>query len=136
MSILAGGVIVAILVLALLLWIGWAGIGSGAFLLIVLITLVWTLLETIFWKYTITDRRIFVRHGLLSVTEETARLGRVQDITLRQSILDRLFGVGTLSIDTAGTEGGALDFRGLVRPTEVREIVEDAVRAAGGRDDI
>ena len=77
-----------------------------------------------------------MRHGLLSVTEETARLGRVQDITLRQSIFDRLFGVGTLSIDTAGTEGGALDFRGLRRPTEVRELVEDAVREATGRDDL
>jgi membrane protein YdbS with pleckstrin-like domain len=136
MSILATGVVVAVLVLALLVWIGWQGIGAGAFLVIVLVTLGWALLETIFWKYTVTDRRIFVRHGLLSVTEETARLGRVQDITLRQSIFDRLFGVGTLSIDTAGTEGGALDFRGLVRPTEVREVIEDAVRDATGRDDL
>ena len=136
MSILATGVVVAVLVLALLLWIGWEGIGAGAFLVIVLVTLGWALLETIFWKYTVTDRRIFVRHGLLSVTEETARPRRVQDITLRQSIFDRLFGVGTLSIDTAGTEGGALDFRGLVRPTEVRELIEDAVREATGRDDL
>jgi membrane protein YdbS with pleckstrin-like domain len=136
MSILATGVVVAVLVLALLVWIGWQGIGAGAFLVIVLVTLGWALLETIFWKYTVTDRRIFVRHGLLSVTEETARLGRVQDITLRQSIFDRLFGVGTLSIDTAGTEGGALDFRGLVRPTEVREVIEAAVREATGREDL
>jgi uncharacterized membrane protein YdbT with pleckstrin-like domain len=136
LSIVATGAVVAVLVLALLLWIGWEGIGAGAFLIIVLVTLGWALLETIFWKYTLTDRRIFVRHGLLSVTEETARLGRVQDITLRQSIFDRLFGVGTLSIDTAGTEGGALDFRGLRRPTEVREVVENAVREATGRDDL
>lgn len=136
LSILAGGAVVAVLVLALLLWLGWAGVGAAAFLIIVLVTLGWALLETIFWKYTITDRRIFVRHGLLSVTEETARLGRVQDITLRQSVFDRVFGVGTLSIDTAGTEGGALDFRGLHRPAEVGELVEDAVRTAGGHDDL
>jgi uncharacterized membrane protein YdbT with pleckstrin-like domain len=136
MSIVASGAVAAVLVLALLLWIGWEGIGAGAFLIIVLVTLGWAMLETIFWKYTVTDRRIFVRHGLLSVTEETARLGRVQDITLRQSIFDRLFGVGTLSIDTAGTEGGALDFRGLRQPTEVRELVENAVREATGRDDL
>jgi uncharacterized membrane protein YdbT with pleckstrin-like domain len=133
-SILAGGAVVAVLVLALLLWIGWEGVGAAAFLIVVLVTLGWALLETLFWRYTITDRRIFVRHGLLSVTEETARLGRVQDITLRQSVFDRLLGVGTLSIDTAGTEGGALRFRGLHRPAEVRELLEDAVRAAGGHD--
>ena len=132
MSILATGVVVAILVLALFLWIGWEGVAATAFLLLVVVTLGWALLRTIFWKYTISDRRIFVRHGLLSVTEETARLGRVQDITLRQSIFDRLFGVGTLSIDTAGTSGSALEFRGLVHPTDVRELLEDAVRDAGG----
>jgi uncharacterized membrane protein YdbT with pleckstrin-like domain len=135
-SILAAGVVIAILVLVGALWIGWEGIGATLFLVAVVVTMVWALIQTILWKYTVTDRRLFVRHGLLSVTEETARLGRVQDITLRQSIFDRLFGVGTLSIDTAGTEGGALDFRGLRNPTGVRELVEDAVRAATGRDDL
>ena len=134
MSILAGGGAVALGALVLLLWVGWTGIAAGAFLVVVVVTLGWALLQTIFWKYTITDRRIFVRHGLLSVTEETARLGRVQDITLRQSVFDRLFGVGTLSIDTAGTEGGSLDFRGLRDPREVRELVEDAVREASGHE--
>jgi membrane protein YdbS with pleckstrin-like domain len=136
MSLLASGAVIAILLLAAALWIGWEGIGATIFLIAVVVTMGWALIQTILWKYTVTDRRIFVRHGLLSVTEETARLGRVQDITLRQSIFDRLFGVGTLSIDTAGTEGGALDLRGLRNPTGVRELVENAVRAATGRDDL
>lgn len=136
MSLLASGAVIAILLLAAALWIGWEGIGATIFLIAVVVTMGWALIQTILWKYTVTDRRIFVRHGLLSVTEETARLGRVQDITLRQSIFDRLFGVGTLSIDTAGTEGGALDLRGLRNPTSVRELVENAVRAATGRDDL
>jgi membrane protein YdbS with pleckstrin-like domain len=136
MSLLASGAVIAILLLAAALWIGWESIGATIFLIAVVVTMGWALIQTILWKYTVTDRRIFVRHGLLSVTEETARLGRVQDITLRQSIFDRLFGVGTLSIDTAGTEGGALDLRGLRNPTGVRELVENAVRAATGRDDL
>jgi uncharacterized membrane protein YdbT with pleckstrin-like domain len=91
-------------------------------------TVAWALWETIRWKYTITERRVFVRHGLISVNEQTARLERVQDLTLRQSLFDRLFGVGTLAIDTAGSEGGALEFKALRSPAEVRELLDATIR--------
>jgi uncharacterized membrane protein YdbT with pleckstrin-like domain len=95
---------------------------------IAVVVAVWTFLETIRWKYTITNRRVFVRHGLISVNEQTARLERVQDVTLRQSLFDRMFGVGRLEIDTAGSEGGALEFKALMQPTHVREVLDAAVR--------
>jgi uncharacterized membrane protein YdbT with pleckstrin-like domain len=130
MSVVASGAAVALILLIGGILVGLStGTALILFLLAVLVTAAWALLETIFWKYTVTEHRIFVRHGLVSVNEQTARLERVQDITLHQSLFDRLFGVGTLAIDTAGTEGGALEFRGLVDPTQVRELLDRAVRA-------
>jgi uncharacterized membrane protein YdbT with pleckstrin-like domain len=129
LSILAPGLLLALLVFVLLLWAGVAvGVSLGVTLVIAIVTLVWGLLETLRWKYTITNRRVFVRHGLVSVSEQTARLERVQDLTLRQTLFDRLFGVGALAVDTAGSEGGALEFKALERPAQVREIFETAVR--------
>jgi uncharacterized membrane protein YdbT with pleckstrin-like domain len=129
LSILAPGLLLALLVFVLLLWAGVAvGVSLGVALVIAVVTLVWGLLETLRWKYTITNRRVFVRHGLVSVSEQTARLERVQDLTLRQTLFDRLFGVGALAVDTAGSEGGALEFKALERPAQVREIFETAVR--------
>ena len=129
LSILAPGLVLALLVLALLLW---AGVGAPISLVVALViavvAIVWGLLETLRWKYTITNRRVFVRHGLVSVNEQTARLERVQDLTLRQTLFDRLFRVGRLDIDTAGSEGGALQFKALENPAQVREILETAVR--------
>ncbi|MGH3024568.1 MAG: PH domain-containing protein [Gaiellaceae bacterium] len=128
-SIFAPGLLLAVVVLVAGLW---TGVGAGISLLlalaVVVVTLAWGLLETIRWKYTITNRRVFVRHGLITVNEQTARLERVQDLLLRQSLFDRLFGVGTLEIDTAGSEGGALEFKALRSPAEVREILDSAVR--------
>jgi uncharacterized membrane protein YdbT with pleckstrin-like domain len=49
-------------------------------------------------------------------------------VTLRQTLFDRMFGVGRLDIDTAGSEGGALEFKALVEPTHVREVLDAAVR--------
>ena len=86
--------------------------------IVALVTVVWGFLETIRWKYTITNRRVFVRHGLVSIREQTARLERVQDITLHQTLFDRMFGVGSLQIDTAGSSGGALEFKALLEPTQ------------------
>jgi len=136
MAIVIPGALLAIAFLVIALW---AGLATGTALIVTLVIAVvvvaWTLLETIRWKYTITNRRVFVRHGLVSVNEQTARLERVQDVTLRQSLFDRMFGVGRLDIDTAGSEGGALEFKALMEPTHVREVLDAAVRNEQ-RDDV
>lgn len=129
MAIVLPGTLLAIGFLVIAVW---AGLSTGTALIITaaiaIVVVGWTLLETIRWKYTITNRRVFVRHGLVSVNEQTARLERVQDVTLRQTLFDRIFGVGRLDIDTAGSEGGALEFKALVEPTHVREVLDAAVR--------
>jgi uncharacterized membrane protein YdbT with pleckstrin-like domain len=130
MAILVPGVLLTILALVVCLWAGFSALVTIVVVAIVaLVTIVWAFLETIRWKYTITNRRVFVRHGLVSIHEQTARLERVQDITLHQTLFDRMFGVGRLLIDTAGSSGGALVFKALVEPTHVREVLETAVRA-------
>jgi uncharacterized membrane protein YdbT with pleckstrin-like domain len=129
MAIVVPGALVALLVLVVGLWAGLSASTAVIITVVVaLVTVVWALLETIRWKYTITNRRVFVRHGLVSVKEQTARLERVQDVTLRQTLFDRIFGVGRLAIDTAGSEGGALEFNALTQPTHVREVLDAAVR--------
>ena len=129
MAIVVPGALVALAVLVVGIWAGLSATTAAIVTIAVaLVTVVWALLETIRWKYTITNRRVFVRHGLISVQEQTARLERVQDVTLRQTLFDRIFGVGRLDIDTAGSEGGALEFKALTEPTHVREVLDAAVR--------
>ena len=136
MAIVIPGLLITLVVLIICLW---AGLSATVTLTLVVIaaavTIVWSFLETIRWKYTVTSRRVFVRRGLVSVNEQTARLERVQDITLHQTLFDRLFGVGKLAIDTAGSSGGALEFKALIDPAHVREILDTAVRAERAHDD-
>jgi uncharacterized membrane protein YdbT with pleckstrin-like domain len=129
-AIVVPGALLVVLVLVVGIW---AGLATGTAVIIAAVlavaVLIWTVWETIRWKYTITDRRVFVRHGLISVSEQTARLERVQDVTLHQTLFDRMFGVGRLLIDTAGSSGGAFEFKALVDPAHVREVLDNAVRA-------
>ena len=137
MAILVPGVLLTILVLVVCLWADFSATVTVVVVgIVALVTVVWAFIETIRWKYTITNRRVFVRHGLVSIHEQTARLERVQDITLHQTLFDRMFGVGKLQIDTAGSSGGALEFKALLEPTEVREVLEAAVRAEQHPDDV
>ena len=137
MAILVPGVLLTILALVVCLWAGFSATVTVVVVgIVALVTVVWAFIETIRWKYTITNRRVFVRHGLVSIHEQTARLERVQDITLHQTLFDRMFGVGRLQIDTAGSSGGALEFKALLEPTEVREVLESAVRAEQRDDDV
>jgi uncharacterized membrane protein YdbT with pleckstrin-like domain len=130
MAILVPGVLLTILALVVCLWADFSATITAVLVgIVALVTVVWAFLETIRWKYTITSKRVFVRHGLVSVHEQTARLERVQDITLHQTLFDRMFGVGKLQIDTAGSSGGPLEFKALLDPTHVREVLESAVRA-------
>ncbi|MGH3042090.1 MAG: PH domain-containing protein [Gaiellaceae bacterium] len=137
MAILVPGVLLTILALVVCLWAGLSGLLTIVVVgIVALVTVVWAFLETIRWKYTITNRRVFVRHGLVSIHEQTARLERVQDVTLHQTLFDRMFGVGRLLIDTAGSSGGALEFKALLEPTRVREVLDAAVRAEQHADPV
>ena len=135
MAILAPGVLLTILALVVCIWAGASWLVTLVVVgVVAVVTVVWVLLETIRWKYAITNRRILVRHGLVSIHEQTARLERVQDVTLHQTLFDRMFGVGRLQIDTAGSSGGPLEFKALVDPTRVREVLDEAVRQERGAD--
>ncbi|MGB9485877.1 MAG: PH domain-containing protein, partial [Terriglobia bacterium] len=53
-------------------------------------------------KMTILDDRLRYETGLLSRTTRTILISRVQDVTVHQRVGQRIFGVGDLSIETAG----------------------------------
>ena len=73
MAIVVPGALVALLVLVVGIWAGLSATTAVIITVVVaLVTVVWALLETIRWKYTITNRRVFVRHGLVSVQEQAA----------------------------------------------------------------
>ena len=96
--------LLAIVVFVLGLVIGqgtWSGLVAAV---ILVFGLVKGWLERVATLYTITDRRIIIRKGILSRHERAAHIDRVQNVNLTQSFFDRIFGVGTLDFDTAGTE--------------------------------
>jgi uncharacterized membrane protein YdbT with pleckstrin-like domain len=77
--------------------------------------------------YVITTERIRVRRGILARREQTARVDRIQNVSITQSLMDRLLKVGAVSFDTAGTDERSSDFTfwGISEPQALVRIVAE-----------
>jgi uncharacterized membrane protein YdbT with pleckstrin-like domain len=71
--------------------------------------------------YTITDRRLRIGRGLFSRDVHEARLERVQNVYSRQTVLERLLGIGTVDFDTVDFD---FSFRGVDDPRELARTVD------------
>ena len=58
--------------------------------------------------YVITDERILVQHGVVARERRDLPLARVNDHALSQSVVDRIFGSGTLTVDSIGDQAAVL----------------------------
>ena len=63
------------------------------------------LLEWLTATYTITNRRLITREGLIARRGHDIPLMRISDVAFDMGIVDRLFGCGTLVISDASTHG-------------------------------
>jgi uncharacterized membrane protein YdbT with pleckstrin-like domain len=60
--------------------------------------------------YRITNRRIQIRRGIVSRNERSANVDRIQNVNVRQSVGQRILGIGDVDWDTAGSETAESDF--------------------------
>lgn len=84
----------------------WGGVAVGVVALIVFIA--WVLIPFLRWRtttYTVTNRRIITRTGLLNQTGHDLPLVRINDVSYERSLIDRMLGCGTLNIRTAADQG-------------------------------
>jgi uncharacterized membrane protein YdbT with pleckstrin-like domain len=88
-------------------------VGNGVVSLVVwilaLAVVVWWVLRPVLdWltaTYTITNRRLITREGLLARRGHDIPLVRISDVAFDQGVLDRMLGCGTLVISDASTHG-------------------------------
>lgn len=66
-----------------------------------IILLVWYL-QTLATRLVITDEEIRLERGLLSKEHREIRLSAIRTVQIEQSILNRMFGVGTVTVYSAG----------------------------------
>lgn len=92
-------------------FLGWAEIiAIVGFLVQLPLSLFLVLLDWEMRWYIVTDRSLRIREGVWKVNEMTMTFANVQEVSIRQGPLERLFGIANLRVRTAG--GGASSSQG------------------------
>ncbi len=89
--------------------------------------------------YLATDRSLRVREGVTHVREMTITFANIQNISISQGPLQRLFRIADLQVDTAGGGAGkksddekegshGVRFRGVDNAAQIRDLINERVR--------
>ena len=83
-------------------------------------------------NYTITDRRLHIKRGIVSRTIQETRLERVQNVNYQQGVFQRILQIGDIDFDTAAGDDYNFIFAGVAEPADVIQKVDQATHAADG----
>ena len=109
------------------------GSDGGTVFLVVLVIVAATVLagfvKRVATTYTITDRRLNIRRGIVSREVQETRLERVQNVNYKQSVYQRVMQIGDVDFDTAAGDDYNFVFAGVADPQDVVHSVDQATGA-------
>jgi membrane protein YdbS with pleckstrin-like domain/predicted nucleic acid-binding Zn ribbon protein len=74
-------------------------------------------------RYTLTDAKIEIDEGFVSRTTRNIPLSKVQDVTVRATVFQRLLRFGDVIVDNSGAEGGVTVFRNIPDPRRHADLL-------------
>lgn len=80
-----------------------------------------------FTKYSLSDDRLFISTGFLSTKEDEVRLYRIMDISLKRTLGQRIFGLGTIKCYSADKTLGDFEIKNIKKSKDVKELLSEMV---------
>jgi membrane protein YdbS with pleckstrin-like domain len=125
--ILIGGAALAVLVPNLqqfanarwLLWVGLAAMAAA-----VLWWIIWWAAPHRWVKLTITSKRTIRQEGIVMRQTSEVLHNHIRNVKIEQSFLQRLLGVGAISIDSAGGSEGEIHMKDVPNPYGVKAMID------------
>jgi uncharacterized membrane protein YdbT with pleckstrin-like domain len=109
-----------------------AGLGVVVFVIVLAVTILVGFIRRVATIYTITDRRLNIKIGIIARKVQETRLQRVQNVNFNQGVYERLMQIGDVEFTTAGTDESNFVFAGVGQPEEVVKQVEKATPVLSG----
>jgi membrane protein YdbS with pleckstrin-like domain len=105
----------------------WAFVAAAV---VPVLLILWSLMvEKISTRYRLTTHRLFKETGILSRSLNEIELVRVDDVAVRQNILQRIFNVGIVTVIAPHDQTEPrLELVGIENPIEVKEMIRNHVR--------
>ena len=105
----------------------------GGVLVSALIFIIPVFLRIISRRYRLTSQRLFIERGILSQTIDQTELIRVDDVRVEKTLIDRVFGLGTVSLLSTDVSDRLVVIEGIDNAEKVAEAVRTNMRAQRGK---
>ena len=80
-----------------------------------------------FTRYILTQEKLTIDTGFISRKEDEIRLYRVLDITLERPLSQRIWGLGTIRLNTADKTAPEVSIRRIKNAREIKDMLSEMV---------
>jgi uncharacterized membrane protein YdbT with pleckstrin-like domain len=110
-------------------------IDNLAWYLALVAVLRFTVLTILWWieRIVITDKRVMLAQGIITHNVGMMPLGKVTDLTFQRTLGGRMFGYGTIVVESAGQIQALNRIDYLPRPEEIYEALSELVFGEKGK---
>jgi uncharacterized membrane protein YdbT with pleckstrin-like domain len=110
-------------------------IDNIAWYLALVAVLRFTVLTILWWieRIVITDKRVMLAQGIITHNVGMMPLSKVTDLTFRRTLGGRMFGYGTIVVESAGQIQALNKIDYLPRPEEIYEALSELVFGEKGK---
>ena len=123
------GLVIAIILGVIAKLVGSTSLVFVVVLVVLALTVLIGFVKRVATTYTITNRRLNIKRGIISREVQETRLERVQNVNYNQSVYQRLMQIGDVDFDTAATDDYDFVFYGVADPANVVHEVDRATGA-------
>jgi uncharacterized membrane protein YdbT with pleckstrin-like domain len=105
------------------------------FYLALVAVLRFTVLTILWWveRIVVTDKRVMLAQGIITHNVGMMPLSKVTDLTFQRSLTGRMFGYGTMIVESAGQIQALNRIEYMPRPEEIYEALSELVFGEKGR---
>ena len=85
----------------------------------------WLGMPITFTRYALSEDRLFISVGLLNIKDDEVLLYRVRDISVRRSLWQRIFKLGTVTVNTSDKSTPVVVLKNIKDPLIVKELIHE-----------
>jgi len=100
---------------------GWVATAILVFIQAIALLVAWIKLRST--MYRVTNQRVLIEQGVFSKTVDEIDLRYVDDSTFTQSLMDRILGIGSVTLMSSDTNTPRYMLRSIKDPRGVREMI-------------
>jgi uncharacterized membrane protein YdbT with pleckstrin-like domain len=112
--------------------VGWKIVGIGAAIVFGYLALL-LLYRRLSIRYRLTTQRLLRDSGILSKRGDHLLVVNIDDVTVHQNLFDRMFGLGTIELNTKDKTTPVVNMLGIENPRQVADMIDECRRTERNR---